>query len=110
MADVRMTNHGIKRTKERVGLSKKIADKNAEKALEFGITHAETKGNLKRFLDKLYLSTGKANNMRVYHHHVYCFQNKTLITVINLPASLCKLADQIQKEKENGCRGCELDS
>lgn len=101
-----MTNHSIQRTKERLGLSKKIADKNAEKALELGVTHAEARGNLKKFMDKLYLSCGKANNMRVYHHHVYCFQGQTLITVINLPNSLCKLADVIQKEKENECSGC----
>lgn len=105
-----MTNHSIKRTKERLGLSKKIADKNAEKALEFGITHAKARGNLKKFMDKVYLSCGKANNMRIYHHFVYCFQGPTLITVINLPNNLCKLADTIQKEKEHGCSGCELDS
>ncbi|MCM1323934.1 MAG: hypothetical protein NC218_07220 [Acetobacter sp.] len=109
MSEVRMTNHSIKRTKERLGLSKKIADKNAMKALEFGITHAEARGNLKKFMDKLYLSCGKANNMRVYHHHVYCFQGTCLITVINLPNNLCKLADRIQGEKENKSE-CELDS
>lgn len=35
MPDVVMTNHSVKRTKERIGLSKKIADKNAQRALEY---------------------------------------------------------------------------
>lgn len=99
MEQVKMTNHSIQRTKDRLGLSKKIADKNAQKALEFGITHSETKGNLKKFLDKLYLSERKANNMRIYNHNVYCFDNKTLITVINLPSNLCKVADKIANSK-----------
>lgn len=61
MPDVVMTNHSVKRTKERIGLSKKIADKNAQRALEYGITHSEAKGGLCRYLDKLYLSNGNAN-------------------------------------------------
>lgn len=60
MPDVVMTNHSVKRTKERIGLSKKIADKNAQRALEYGITHSEAKGGLCRYLDKLYLSNGNA--------------------------------------------------
>lgn len=43
MPDVVMTNHSVKRTKERIGLSKKIADKNAQRALEYGITHSEAR-------------------------------------------------------------------
>lgn len=70
MPDVVMTNHSVKRTKERIGLSKKIADKNAQRALEYGITHSEAKGGLCRYLDKLYLSNGNANNVRVYHRYI----------------------------------------
>lgn len=51
MPDVVMTNHSVKRTKERIGLSKKIADKNAQRALEYGVTHSEAKGGLCRYLD-----------------------------------------------------------
>lgn len=100
MAEVVVTEHGVKRTKDRLGLSKKLADKNAQKALEFGITHSEAKSGLRKFLDKLYLSNGNANNVRVYHHHVYLFRGNRLITIINLPQNLCKLADQIQKQKD----------
>lgn len=49
MPDVVMTNHSVKRTKERIGLSKKIADKNAQRALEYGVTHSEAKGGLCRY-------------------------------------------------------------
>ena len=102
MAEVVVTENSVKRTKDRLGLSKKLADKNAQKALEFGITHSDAKSSLRKFLDKLYLSNGNANNMRVYHHHVYLFRVYKLITIIDLPQNLCKLADQIQKQKDGG--------
>lgn len=43
MAEVVVTEHSVKRTKDRLGLSKKLADKNVQKALEFGITHSDAK-------------------------------------------------------------------
>ena len=99
MPDVVMKNHSVKRTKERIGLSKKIADKNAQRALEYGITHSEAKGGLCRYLDKLYLSNGNANNVRVYHRYVYLFRGNTLLTIIPLPNKFYALADKLQKQK-----------
>lgn len=92
-----VTNHAKQRTKDRLGVSKKIADKVANKALEHGITHAMAKGNLKSYLDKLYLTHRNANNLRVYNRKVYVFKSTVLITVINLPNNLIKVADKIQK-------------
>lgn len=99
MPDVVMTNHSVKRTKERIGLSKKIADKNAQRALEYGVTHSEAKGGLCRYLDKLYLSNGNANNVRIYHRYVYLFRGNTLLTIIPLPNKFYALADKLQKQK-----------
>lgn len=92
-----VTNHAKQRAKDRLGVSKKIADKVATKALEGGVTHSLAKGNLKSYLDKLYLKHRNANNLRVYNRKVYLFNNTVLITVINLPNSLIKVADKIQK-------------
>lgn len=65
---VKVSRHAAKRTKERVGLSKKIADKNAQKALDEGITHAETRGSLNRYLNHIYFSNKSINNVRIYQH------------------------------------------
>ena len=99
MSNVVMTNHSIQRTKERVGLSKKIADKNAQKALEYGITHSECKAGLCRYLDKLYLSNGNANNVRIYHRYVYMFRDNKLLTILSLPRKFYDLADKLQQQK-----------
>lgn len=49
-----LTDHAVQRTKERVGLPKRSAEKNAQKALESGIRHCETKGSLNRYITALY--------------------------------------------------------
>lgn len=95
-----ITKHSIKRTKERVGLSKKQTEKNAQKALKYGLTHAETKAALRRYLDKVYFKKELANNLRVYHHYVYVFRDNKLITILLLPTGLYKLADKLQREKD----------
>lgn len=100
---VKVTHHGQERTKDRIGVSKKIADRVAEKALEQGIKHGDVKmGNLKRYLDGLYLSHRSANNMRIYNHKVFVFNNETLITILNLPNNLCKVVDKMNNKKKEG--------
>jgi len=99
MTEIIITEHGAQRLKDRLGLSKKLAEKNARKALEWGVTHAEAKGRLRKYFDKLYLSCGIANNVRVYCRHVYIFHGNVLITIMDLPRNLHRLADQIQEQK-----------
>lgn len=94
-----VTNHAKQRAKDRLGVSKKIADKIANKALEQGVTHANAKGNLKSYLDKLYLRNKTANNLRIYNRKVYLFDGPVLITIYNLPNNLINAADKLQKKK-----------
>lgn len=101
LKEVIITKHGKQRTKDRVGISKKLATKNATKAFEFGVTHAESKGSLRKYFDKLYLIHNRANNVRIYNRNVYIFNGSKLITVLPLPQNLSKLADSIQDKKEN---------
>ena len=97
--EVVLTNHAEQRVKDRVGVSKKIADKVTQRALDNGIKHAETTGSLKRYMDKLYLSHRNANNMRIYNRKVYIFDQDVLITVINLPNKYCGTVDKINRRK-----------
>lgn len=97
--DVEITRHSTERIKSRVGISKKIAEKNAQKAFECGITHAETKGGLHRYIDKLFFSH-KANNIKIYHRYVYIFYDNKLVTVFLLPSKYNDVADKLQRQKE----------
>ncbi|MDF2534021.1 MAG: hypothetical protein K0R18_178 [Bacillales bacterium] len=94
-----MTEHGEQRIKDRLGLSKKTADKTAQKALDFGVSHSETKGSLKKLIDGLYLREKKANNIKIYNRNIYLFKDVVLITVINLPNRYSAAADKLQKNK-----------
>lgn len=103
MANV--TNHAIQRTKERVGISKRISEKNADKALQLGITHSETSGSLNRYITSLYWKNPAANNIRIYCGNVYIFSFETLITVFSLPQKYRKTADKLWKEKKENEHG-----
>ena len=95
-----VTKHGNKRSRERIGIPKKAVDRNAKNALENGLTHGQTRGGLKRYLDFLYFhGNGEANNMRVYGDHVYLFHDEILITVLNVPPEYRKQAAKLQRKK-----------
>ena len=91
-----ITTHAKKRAKERLGIGKNLTVKLAEKALTYGLTHSDTKGSLKRYCDKIYLSHRKANNIRIYNRKIFVFKDSILITIINLPNNLSNIADSIQ--------------
>lgn len=97
----RVTNHAAKRTKERLGIPKRISEKNAEKALQFGIRHSETSGGLHRYIHSLYWKQQTANNVRIYCGNVYIFHDETLITVFPLPQKYRKTAGRLRKEKKH---------
>lgn len=95
----RLTKHSIARLEQRCGVSKRNAPTVAKRAFRRGITHAETHGNLHRFLDSLYLSQKKGTNMRIYGNAVYVFKEDTLITVINIPENLMDDVKEIKEKK-----------
>ena len=97
--EVVVTRHAKKRIRQRLGINKKATEREAEKALRFGVTHAEAKGKLCRHLDGIFLTNYKPNNMRVYNHSVYLFRDTRLITVMQLPKQLWICADKLQRQK-----------
>lgn len=100
-----VTRHAEKRIRQRLGLNKKSTERAAEKALQFGVTHAEAKGNLCRYLDGIFLLNYRPTNIRVYNHSVYLFCDTKLITVLPLPNNLWIYADKLQKKK----KGCDFE-
>lgn len=97
---VTLSDHGSDRVCERVGGRKKTAARIAEEAYEKGLKHAETKGTLKKYLDAKGMNGKITDNVRIYHHQVWFFDDKKLITVYALPPRLCTLADTLQKKKD----------
>lgn len=96
-----VTKHATRRTKERVGLPKRLSKKNAEKALQEGIRHEETRGSLHRYIGALYWRNQTANNVRIYCNNVYIFHDDILITIFPLPQKYRKTAERLWKELRN---------
>ena len=73
--------------------------RNAQKAFDFGVRHAETNGRLNKYLTAIYFTNKTINNLRIYHRHVYLFAGDVLVTVLNLPNSLWSQAESCEKRK-----------
>lgn len=86
--DIIVSKHAEQRLKERCGLNKKSVQRITEKAFENGIRHRELKGNMRKWVDGLYLHEQKANNIRLYGDKAFLFCGKILVTVIQIPASM----------------------
>lgn len=93
------TNHSRQRTKDRLGLSKNLSDKKAQSALDLGLSHSELTGNLRRYVDGLFLKKREANNIRVYRRHVYLFTGNVCITILNLPYKYHSVEDKLWRRK-----------
>lgn len=90
----RTSYHGEQRTKDRLGISKRLAVENAQKAIQYGFDRQMAHGELRRYLDKY-----RAPVMKAYNRHIYLFTNdQCLITILTLPNSLCARADAIQRK------------
>lgn len=96
-----ITYHGKKRIKQRCNVSKKAANKLANKALKNGINHAETRGSLNRYFTSLYFRNKTANNIRIYNFKVFIFVGTTLITVIDLPHKYKKTVESIIQRRNS---------
>lgn len=95
----KITKHAKKRAKERCGFNHKTINRMADKILEQGIRHCECTGQLKRWVDGLYLENKTANNIRLYGDKAYLFHGISLITIIQIPNKLMDQARKIQKRK-----------
>jgi len=93
---MRLTKHGKERIEERIGLRGGLADKVALRALAEGVSHGDTVGSLKKYLDSLFFKNRSANNMRVFMEKVFIFNGETLITVLPLPHKYKKVINKMK--------------
>ena len=93
-----ISEHAKQRMKERCGFNKKTCERMAQKALESGISHKQTKGRLNKWVTSLFFKKRSANNIRLYGDNAYIFCGETLITVIPIPPSLKKDMDKMIKD------------
>lgn len=87
-----ITKHSEERCKDRLGLSKKITGKVAEKAIKEGKGLNDLKGSLKRYIGYIYLKNDrKFTHIRVYNQKIFLFtETYILVTILELPSKYKK--------------------
>lgn len=85
---VRITDHAYDRAKERLSWKPGVLDKMTEKAYLEGIKHKDTKGQLNKYITKIWFKHKNANNIRIYGENIYLFCDNILVTVYQLPGNL----------------------
>lgn len=99
---MKTSKHAQERGEERMNLDIKAFERLAHKALEEGITHSESKGNLHKYMTgRILAHNNYINNARIYGEFLYLFSNETLVTVFQLPHNLKRLAAKLQSEKKS---------
>lgn len=96
---VEITHHAFLRGKERLNLNNRAVERLAGRAYEQGLCHKDLRGNLKKYIDGIYLSKRNANNIRIYGDGIYLFSNNILITIMKMPHNLKKLASANKNKK-----------
>lgn len=97
-----LTDHAAKRAKERLGVPKRAALKNADRAFEYGLRLDNATGDLKRYMSGLNRNRG-GGDARIYGEHVYIFVGQQLITVYRLPREFQKTVER-NKRKQSGSK------
>lgn len=86
----RLTRHGERRVRGRMGLPKRATAEMADRALAQGLHRESTTGRLRRYLDALHSREGA--DPVVYAGVVFIFDTGALVTCWPLPGNLRKLA------------------
>jgi hypothetical protein len=95
-----VTTHGKNRMKERCGIPKRAAERNAQRAYDKGTTYDNTHGKLREYIDRR-SDTTSITDIRVWDGNIYVFYGETLLTVYPIPRSI------LGKEHKNAIKAKE---
>lgn len=90
-AHVRCSRHAVQRMRQRLGLNKRGAERELERALK-GLYVDECNGRLRKWLDFIKEQHGGTAHYRVTATAVYVFEDNVLVTVFLLPPEHVKRA------------------
>lgn len=93
---ITISGHAFDRAKQRLGLNASALKRFMDRAVNEGVSHAQTKGALNRYLNSLFLQHGKGNGTRIYGEHVFIIDGHTLITVLHLPHQFRRVVAKLQ--------------
>lgn len=90
-----ITKHGSERVNRRMGIPKKGVERQFKLALERGIKHGDTKGQLNKWVTKIALNSQNPHHVVLYNGHAFVYATQggvpLLITVLPIPSNLMKV-------------------
>lgn len=98
--------HAVRRIRQRLGIPKKAAQREAERALEGGRIE-DFRGGFRRHLDWLRHRHGNGANYRITRNAIFAFQYGVLATVLTIPKQHRKSAAQQLKRLEAAAQETE---
>ncbi len=92
-----ITNHAYERAQERLGLNHSAFANLIERVKEKGISHANIKGNFRRYIDAMFMKH-RSKQIRVYGENMFVFgYDDVNITVFKVPLRFRKYALKLIK-------------
>lgn len=95
----KITKHAEKRLKERSGISQKAADRIMDSVWQKGLSHADLRGNLRKWVDSKRFWERNVDQIRLYGDKLYLFSEEKLVTVIQIPQDLAKEVSKQRKKR-----------
>lgn len=89
--EARASKHAVKRMRQRLGLTKKAAEREMYRAMKAPMAE-DCHGELRGYLDGMRDRFGTATIYRITPAAIYAFRENTLITVLKMPARHSKAA------------------
>lgn len=83
-----VSEHGILRARQRLGIPKRAVEREIERALERGTPRTELSGRIRRTLDHLFHRYGHRGDYRVWRGFIFVFKGRTFVTVLALSNGL----------------------
>lgn len=98
-----LTRHARGKGKKRCGINQKVLKTLARRALELGIGQQDAEGDLRKYLDSLFLRRRRCTG-RIFAEHVFIFAKDTLVTLYRVPERFrdeCNKLIAVKKELAN---------
>ena len=97
-AHCRCSRHAVKRMRERLGLNKRSAERELERAMK-GLHLDECNGELRKWLEAKKKAHGGSAHYRVTPTAVYVLEKNVLVTVLLVPPEHAKRALDLWHKK-----------
>lgn len=98
---MQISEHAIRRARERMSWNRDAVTRMAERAFNEGLCHGEANGRLRRYIGALWTKNRSVDNIRIYGETLFFFAEDRLVTVYRLPNEFIKIAQRLLQRRRS---------